>query len=93
VLRVLLGDEALCSSAERRDYEAHLTFRQHPFLSIIVSDAPNCLILLTNFAGRRTIANPRVGWQGHFAAFAQHWTSSSVVVKLQIHVDFEFCRA
>ena len=38
------------------------------FYSIIVSDDPNCLILLTKFAGRRTIANLPAGWQGRFDA-------------------------
>jgi hypothetical protein len=47
--------------------------------SIIVSDDPNCLILLTKFAGRRTIANLPATWQGPFDASQQPWHSDNFV--------------
>jgi hypothetical protein len=67
-----LVDKALClPAAKKEEYEAFRLFRQLLFSCSIFSDTPNCLILRTKFAGRRTIANRNLAWQGSFDAARQ----------------------
>jgi hypothetical protein len=59
------------SAAKKKEYEAFSLFRQLLFFLHRRFDDPKFLFLLTNFSGRRTIANRPMGWQGFFAAMQQ----------------------